>query len=58
MNTTNPDTPQQEQAITLTKSQANALGRFKQFISDSSAKVFILKGYAGTGKTTLVRRFI
>ena len=58
MNTTNPDTPQQEQAITLTKSQANALGRFKQFISDPSAKVFILKGYAGTGKTTLVRRFI
>lgn len=57
MNTTNPDTPQQEQAITLTKSQANALDRFKQFISDPSAKVFILKGYAGTGKTTLVRLF-
>ena len=48
----------EKETITLTKSQANALDRFKQFISDSSAKVFILKGYAGTGKTTLVRRFI
>ena len=44
--------------ITLTKSQDKAFGRFKQFITDAKAQVFILKGYAGTGKTTLMRLFI
>lgn len=58
METTPPNNSPLERAITLTKSQANALDRFKQFISDKSARVFILKGYAGTGKTTLVRKFI
>ncbi len=31
---------------------------FKKFIKSKSANTFLLKGYAGTGKTTLIRHFI
>lgn len=41
----------------LTPSQQAALDSLKDFI-ESEEKVFIIKGYAGTGKTTLVRIFI
>lgn len=41
--------------ITLTKSQDLALQQMKDFITKSSDRCFILKGYAGTGKTTLMR---
>ncbi len=51
------DLPQKEE-ITLTPNQQKALDLLKLFMNDSSARVFILKGYAGTGKTTLVRMFI
>lgn len=44
--------------ITLTKSQANALDMMMDFVDSPSDRVFILKGYAGTGKTTLMRSFI
>ena len=44
--------------ITLTDAQEHVLSRMKQFISDSRDRIFILKGYAGTGKTTLVRFLI
>ncbi len=44
--------------ITLTKSQQSALGNLTAFVADENSKVFILKGYAGTGKTTLMRIFI
>lgn len=37
--------------------QSNALARLLRFV-DSNDKVFILKGYAGTGKTTLVKELI
>ena len=47
----------QEQPITLTKSQQHAFDQFKEFV-DSDKRVFILKGYAGTGKTTLVKTFV
>lgn len=40
--------------IELTAGQQNALDKIKAFI-DSDDRVFILKGYAGTGKTTLMR---
>lgn len=41
--------------ITLNSGQQSVLEAFKAFVSDNSHRVFILKGYAGTGKTTLVR---
>ncbi len=44
--------------IILTKSQQAALANLKAFVDDENSKVFILKGYAGTGKTTLMRVFI
>lgn len=43
--------------ITLTSSQQRAFDLFKDFI-ESGKKVFILKGYAGTGKTTLLNSFV
>jgi len=43
--------------ITLTKGQDIGLQKFKKFIENED-KVFILKGYAGTGKTTLISEFI
>jgi len=42
----------------FTPSQQRALERINEFIASATAKVFILKGYAGTGKTTLVREII
>ena len=44
-----------EKNIELTPSQQNALERIKDFIGSPSSRIFILKGYAGTGKTTLVK---
>ena len=43
--------------IQLTHDQSCAMARFIEFVN-GSGKVFILKGYAGTGKTTLVREMI
>lgn len=44
--------------ITLTPSQSVAFSKMKAFVQDKSHRVFILKGYAGTGKTTLMRFLI
>ncbi len=44
--------------ITLIESQKKVLGQMIEFIFNSSDRVFILKGYAGTGKTTLMRFLI
>ena len=44
--------------IRLTQSQEKVLGEMKRFVFDSNDRIFILKGYAGTGKTTLMRFFI
>ena len=41
-----------------TVDQKRALDELGAFINDPHAQVFILKGYAGTGKTTLVRQII
>ncbi|MCQ2275140.1 MAG: DEAD/DEAH box helicase [Bacteroidales bacterium] len=43
--------------ITLTDSQIRVLSQMKAFL-ESKDKVFVLKGYAGTGKTTLMRFLI
>jgi hypothetical protein len=41
--------------MTLTAQQEQAMKMIKEFIADKDSQVFILKGYAGTGKTTLIR---
>lgn len=42
-----------------TNSQIKAIYKFANFISSESyEEIFLLKGYAGTGKTTLIRSFI
>ena len=44
--------------IQLTTSQKNVLKQILDFVCQSADRVFILKGYAGTGKTTLMRFLI
>lgn len=44
--------------LVLTPGQQNAFNALKTFLKDNLSKVFILKGYAGTGKTTLMRKLI
>lgn len=44
--------------ITLTTDQQNALDQFTQFLLDPAESVFVLSGYSGTGKTTLVTALI
>lgn len=41
-------------AFTLTQDQQNAMAAFTQFLTDPAETVFVLKGYSGTGKSTLV----
>ena len=41
-----------------TKSQKSTINNFSNFICQSINRVFILKGYAGTGKTTLIGTII
>lgn len=41
--------------IKLTKSQKKVLGQVLDFVDHPDDRIFILKGYAGTGKTTLMR---
>ncbi|MFC2758613.1 AAA family ATPase [Hallella multisaccharivorax] len=47
----------QDSDIVLTLSQ-QALERLKQFVDGKEARAFILTGYAGTGKTTLMKALI
>lgn len=44
--------------MTLTVQQESALNAIRSFINDTEASVFILKGYAGTGKTTMIQSII
>lgn len=44
--------------IQLSRSQENVLKQILDFVNVSADRVFILKGYAGTGKTTLMRFLI
>lgn len=45
------------QNLSLTSGQLNALQKLSDFIN-SDDRIFILQGYAGTGKTTLLKGFI
>lgn len=44
--------------ITLTEGQQKALNRLQSFANRNGKGIFILKGYAGTGKSTLIRELI
>lgn len=44
--------------IELTSNQKEVFDQFKRFLESDQHKAFILRGYAGTGKTTLLRFFI
>ena len=44
--------------IELTRSQDIVLKKILDFVHNSNKRIFILKGYAGTGKTTLMRFLI
>ena len=44
--------------ITLTPDQQNALNAFNKFVIDPVESVFVLEGYSGTGKTTLVKTLL
>ena len=52
------DSGKENEKLVLTPSQREALNRLKTFVEGGQEKVFILTGYAGTGKTTLMRKFI
>lgn len=43
--------------LILSRDQRQAMARFLEFVNGST-QVFILKGYAGTGKTTIVKEMI
>jgi hypothetical protein len=45
-------------AITLTDDQDKALLAFNTFIVDPIEQVFVLSGYSGTGKTTLIKKLL
>ncbi len=45
-------------SIVLTDSQQAALNRIISFLESDTQRVFILKGYAGTGKTTMVKAIV
>ena len=47
-----------QKEIALTPNQEQVFKRFQWFIEENNHRVFILNGYAGTGKTTLIRFFI
>lgn len=42
----------------LTDEQEKGLDQLKSFINDKHSKYFLLQGYAGTGKSTLINEFI
>ena len=44
--------------ITLTNGQTKALDAFQTFLLDPGETVFVLSGYSGTGKTTLVKTLL
>lgn len=56
---TNPTTKNAvPSGITLTEDQQVALSKFHQFLCDPLESVFVLEGYSGCGKTTLVKTLL
>ncbi|MEB3268388.1 MAG: AAA family ATPase [Leptolyngbya sp.] len=52
-----PATPSESGTFALTTEQAAALAALTEFVQGSE-RLYLLTGYAGTGKTTLLQRFI
>ncbi|MDA0866680.1 MAG: AAA family ATPase [Cyanobacteria bacterium] len=52
-----PATPPESGTFALTTEQAAALAALTEFVQGSE-RLYLLTGYAGTGKTTLLQRFI
>lgn len=46
------------QEFQLSEGQQNALNKFVEFLLDPSKTYFVLEGYAGTGKSTLVKQLM
>lgn len=44
--------------MNLSQQQSQALTLIRNFVTDKNQTIFILKGYAGTGKTTLIKSLI
>lgn len=44
--------------ITLTPHQQEALQKLQAFSVEPGTRCFVLRGYAGTGKTTLVGHYV
>lgn len=44
--------------ITLTQGQQEAMAAFQTFLCDPNESVFVLSGYSGTGKSTLVKTLL
>lgn len=56
---TNPETfPATSTGLTLTTGQQDALDKFLAFLMDPMQVAFVLEGYAGTGKSTLVKELL
>lgn len=51
----NEESVNNQNPITLSPSQKEAFEKIREFIN-SDAQIFILKGHAGTGKTTLIQQ--
>jgi hypothetical protein len=57
----NPDnqlTLQDGRVITFNAEQADALDKMRKWLKEGDDQFFVLTGYAGTGKTTIVRKII
>ncbi len=52
------DMSENKNAINLTGHQQSAFDKMVEFVNSPDRRVFILRGYAGTGKTTMMRVFI
>lgn len=47
-----------DKKISLNAGQKDAMRKLEAFLKDAYSKVFILKGYAGTGKTTMIKTLV
>ena len=48
----------QAKEIKLTPHQQNTFDKMIKFAESPNEKIFIMRGYAGTGKTTMLKQFI
>lgn len=51
----NPTLSRMFQGVRLTSGQASLVPKLQAFLDDDEARIFILRGYAGTGKTFLMK---